>query len=83
MPPAESGSHPRDPLPRVLTLWDATMLIVASVIGAGIFFTPGRVAALLPDGRLILLAWAVGGVLSLAGALANAELGAMFPTCRW
>ena len=55
------------------------MLIVASVIGAGIFFTPGRVAALLPDGRLILLAWAVGAVLSLAGALANAELGAMFP----
>jgi APA family basic amino acid/polyamine antiporter len=55
------------------------MLIVASVIGAGIFFTPGRVAALLPDGRWILLAWVVGGVLSLAGAQANAELGAMFP----
>ena len=38
------------------------MLIVASVVGAGIFFTPGRVAALLPDGRFILLAWAAGAL---------------------
>lgn len=71
--------HPRDRLRRVLSLWDASMLVVASVIGAGIFLTPGRVAALLPDARWLLLAWAVGALLSLAGALANAELGAMFP----
>jgi APA family basic amino acid/polyamine antiporter len=71
--------HPYDRLPRVLTLWDASMLIVASVVGSGIFFTPSQVAALLPSGALILLAWTVGGLLSLAGAFANAELGAMFP----
>jgi len=71
--------HPRDRLRRVLSLWDASMLVVASVIGAGIFLTPGRVAALLPDARWLLLAWGVGALLSLAGALANAELGAMFP----
>jgi APA family basic amino acid/polyamine antiporter len=70
---------PRDRLRRVLSLWDASMLVVASVIGAGIFLTPGRVAALLPDARWLLLAWGVGALLSLAGALANAELGAMFP----
>jgi APA family basic amino acid/polyamine antiporter len=74
-----AAAHPRDRLPRVLTLWDASMLVVASVIGAGIFFTPGQVAALLPDAGWILLAWGVGALLSLAGALANAELGAMFP----
>jgi len=55
------------------------MLIVASVIGAGIFFTPSQIATLLPHAGLILLAWLVGAVLSLAGAFANAELGAMYP----
>jgi basic amino acid/polyamine antiporter, APA family len=75
-----SGSaHPRDQLVRELSLLDASMLVVASVIGAGIFFTPGQVAQLLPAPGWIMAAWAVGGVLSLAGALANAELGAMYP----
>ncbi len=55
------------------------MLVVSSVIGVGIFLTPGAIADLLPSPGLILLAWLVGGVLSLAGALANAELGAMYP----
>jgi APA family basic amino acid/polyamine antiporter len=71
--------HPRDRLERQLGLTDATLLIVASVIGAGIFFTPGRVAELLPHPGWIFAAWIAGGLLSLAGALANAELGAMFP----
>jgi APA family basic amino acid/polyamine antiporter len=75
----EPSSHPRDRLRRELGLVDATMLVVSSVIGVGLFLTPGRVAAELPDARLFLLAWLVGGLLSLAGALANAELGAMFP----
>lgn len=72
-------AHPRDQLQRQLTLTDATLLVVASVIGAGIFFTPGRVAELLPQPGWIFAAWTVGGLLSLAGALASAELGAMFP----
>jgi APA family basic amino acid/polyamine antiporter len=78
----EGGSgdgHPRDRLIRQLSLTDATFLLVASVIGAGIFFTPGRVAELLPHPGWIFAAWLVGAFLSLAGALANAELAAMFP----
>ncbi len=55
------------------------MLVVASVIGAGIFFTPGQVAQLLPSPGWIMAAWLAGALLSLAGALANAELGAMYP----
>ena len=74
-----TSAHPRDRLPRILTLWDASMLIVASVVGSGIFFTPAQVAALLPSAALIMLAWTVGALLSLAGAFGNAELGAMFP----
>jgi len=74
-----AGRHPRDRLGRELGTLDATMLVVSSVIGVGIFLTPGTVAAEVPDARLFLLAWLAGGVLSAAGALANAELGAMMP----
>ncbi|MCX8072449.1 MAG: APC family permease [Candidatus Binatia bacterium] len=71
--------HPQDRLHRELGLFDTTMLCVSSIIGAGIFLTPGPIAALLPHPGLFLAVWLVGGLLSLAGALANAELGAMFP----
>src|SRR5688572_12791612 len=71
--------HPLDRLRPELGLFDATMLVVSSVIGAGIFLTPGTVAAALPSPEAFLAAWVLGGVLSLAGALANAELGAMYP----
>jgi APA family basic amino acid/polyamine antiporter len=74
-----SGAHPRDRLERRLSLFDATLLVVASVIGAGIFLTPGRVAELLPHPCWIMAAWLMGGLLSLVGALANSELAAMFP----
>src|SRR5262245_37325883 len=76
---SEPDRHPLDRLERGLSLTDATMLVVSSVIGVGIFLTPGSVANVLPQPGLILGAWLVGGALSLAGALANAELGAMFP----
>ena len=71
--------HPLDRLERGLSLTDATMLCVSSVIGVGIFLTPGRVADVLPHPGIFLAAWFLGGLLSLAGALANAELGAMYP----
>jgi APA family basic amino acid/polyamine antiporter len=71
--------HPDDRLERTLSLTDSTLLVVSSVIGVGIFLTPGVVAASLPVASLFLFAWALGGLLSLAGALANAELGAMYP----
>ena len=76
---SQLNSHPRDRLQRSLSLNTATLLVVSSVIGSGIFFTPGPIAELLPDPGLIFIAWIVGGLVSLAGALANAELGAMFP----
>jgi APA family basic amino acid/polyamine antiporter len=76
---AEPSRHPRDRLRRELNLLDATMLVVSSVIGVGIFLTPGKVADSLPAPGLILAAWIVGALLSLIGALANAELSAMYP----
>ena len=76
---AGSLSRRQDRLAPALSLTDATLLVVSSVIGSGIFLTPGSVAALLPRPGLFLAAWLVGGLLSLAGALTNAELGAMYP----
>lgn len=78
-PPHVVARHPRDRLVPQLSFLDATMLVVSSVIGVGIFLTPGSVANNLPAPALILAVWVLGGILSLAGALANAELGAMFP----
>ncbi len=74
-----ASRHPRDRLRRELSFVDATMLVVSSVIGVGIFLTPGSIAEALPAPGWILAVWVAGGVLSLAGALANAELGAMYP----
>ena len=79
MSKGSGDSHPRDRLGRQLTLTDATFLLVASVIGAGIFLTPGRVAELLPHPGWIFAAWTLGALLSVAGALANGELATMFP----
>ena len=77
--PADPDRHPRDRLVRTLSLSDATLLVVSSVIGSGIFLAPREIASQLPHAGLILAAWTAGGLLSLAGALANAELGAMYP----
>ena len=73
------GSDPRDRLPRTLSLHDAVFLVVSSTVGSGIFLTPGAIADRLPHPGLIFAVWAFGGLLALAGALANAELGAMIP----
>lgn len=66
-------------LPRRLGLWDAVVIVSGTVIGSGIFLVPNLVARQLPSPAVILGAWIFAGLLSLAGALAFAELGAMFP----
>lgn len=60
-------------------LRSATALVVANMIGAGIFTTTGFQAADLPHPGLILSLWVVGGILALCGALCFAELGAAMP----
>ena len=66
-------------LKRQLGLFDSTMIMVGIVIGSGIFLTTGIMAKSIPSAALILLAWVVGGLLTLAGALTYAELGAAMP----
>jgi APA family basic amino acid/polyamine antiporter len=64
---------------RALGPFDATMVVVGGIIGAGIFINPYIVAQRLPSGGWILAAWVAGGLIALAGALAYAELGSLFP----
>ncbi len=67
-------------LRRQLGLSDATLLVVGTIIGSGIFVAPNLVARQLDSAPWILAAWIAGGVVTLFGALAFAELGAMFPS---
>jgi APA family basic amino acid/polyamine antiporter len=64
---------------RRLTTWDAAMIVIGGVIGAGIFLTPATVARNTSSGSQVLILWAIGGLLTLAGVLCYAELGARRP----
>ncbi|MGD0502950.1 MAG: APC family permease [Steroidobacteraceae bacterium] len=54
-------------------------LVFGTMVGVGILRLPGTVAAALGDRTLIMLAWALGGLYALMGAVAVAELAAMIP----
>ena len=58
---------------------DAAAIVVSNVIGGGIFFVPQIVAGLVPHPWVLFGVWIVGGLLSLAGAMAYAELAATRP----
>jgi APA family basic amino acid/polyamine antiporter len=73
-------AHPRTvELRRELGLLDATLLAAGCIVGSGIFMTSGMMALDVPSGAMLMLAWAVAGLLTVAGALAIAELGAAMP----
>src|SRR5713226_1599201 len=58
---------------------DATMIVIGSMIGSGIFITSAKSALLVGAPGWLLTAWALGGVLTITGALSCAELAAMMP----
>ncbi len=62
-----------------LRVIDAVGLIVGTVVGAGIFRLPSLVAANAGTERAMILAWVMGGVVSLIGALCYAELASTYP----
>lgn len=67
-------------LSRQLGVPSATALVVANMIGTGIFTTTGFLAGDLGSAWLVLGIWLVGAVFALAGALCYSELGVNFPT---
>ena len=66
-------------LKRAIGLPTATALVVGTIIGSSIFVQASELTSLVPNPALVLLAWAVAGVLTLIGALVCAELSSAFP----
>jgi APA family basic amino acid/polyamine antiporter len=65
-------------LNRDLSLLPATMVVIGAVIGSGIFLTPQNVAAAVRVPGVMIMVWVFTGLLTLAGALTNAEVASLF-----
>ena len=70
---------PDTKLKRKLGLFPAANIVVANIIGAGIFTTSGLLMAELKSPLLMLLLWVAGGFIALCGAISYGELGAAMP----
>ncbi len=75
-PPASAGAAH---LVQGLGLLDATMIVIGSMIGSGIFIVSAKSSALVGSPGWLLATWAIAGVLTITGALCCAELAAMMP----
>src|ERR1700685_2701403 len=75
--PEKSDAAPS--LVRGLSLLDSILLLVSGIIGSSIFLTAKDIAGPLPQPMLFVVVWVLGGVISLFGCVAFAELGSMFP----
>lgn len=73
-----SEHEPRE-LPRRLGAFDATTLVIGSMIGSGVFLKAATIARRLPDPRLVLGVWLASGLLSFFGALVFAEVASLRP----
>jgi APA family basic amino acid/polyamine antiporter len=71
--------QPRAEFVRAISRLDATALVVGSMIGSGIFIVAADILRQVQAPGLLLVVWAVSGVVTLMGALAYGELAAMFP----
>jgi len=66
-------------LPRQLGLWSAIAIVMGNMIGSGIFRVPSTVAENVGTPTAVMLTWVVGGVVAVCGALALAEVAALYP----
>jgi len=76
---AEPRQQHTHELPRVLHTSHATAIVVGTLIGSGIFLVPQEMMRATGSSGLVYLAWIVGGLLSLFGAMTYAELSTMLP----
>src|SRR3989440_6324348 len=72
-------SQKQSGLVRVLGPIDATMIVIGSMIGSGIFITSAESSRLSGAPGWLLLAWALAGLLTITGALCCSELATMMP----
>src|SRR5438309_197591 len=79
-PAPEAAQHPPSVPAQILSLGDATAIIVGLIVGAGIFGTPSIVAGAVESPALLVAVWVAGGAFSVIGALCYAELATAFPS---
>ena len=79
MGPKEASAPSQPELLRALGLFDTAAIVIGTVIGSGIFLVPAEIARAVHSAPLMLAVWAIGGALTLLGALSLAELGAAMP----
>ena len=70
--PNEAPKNFASPLP--FGLWSATFLVVANMIGAGVFTTSGFSLADLGDRQYVMLAWLIGSIIAICGAISYGQL---------
>ena len=75
----ETIKHTEDGLHRKLGLFPLTNIVIANMVGAGIFTTSGLLMKDLHNAAVMLALWVVGGLIAFCGALAYGELGAAIP----
>lgn len=66
-------------LERKLGLGTATLVVIASMIGTGIFVTTGEILGMTQNSFVVLILWLLGGMIAISGTMAYAELSAMMP----
>src|SRR5439155_16574320 len=66
-------------LVRSLSLLDATMIVVGSMVGSGIFIVSADIARQVHSPGLLLVVWLVTGVMTVISALCYGELAAAMP----
>jgi basic amino acid/polyamine antiporter, APA family len=76
---AASKTTAEPTLARRLGAFDATMIVMGGIIGAGIFVNPSVVARAVHTPALVVGAWVAGGVIALIGAFVYAELASLRP----
>src|ERR1700730_16337762 len=64
---------------RGLNLFDATMIVIGTMIGSGIFIVSADMARLINSPGWLLMAWALTGILTVSAALSYGELASMLP----
>ncbi|WZO99174.1 amino acid permease [Isosphaeraceae bacterium EP7] len=79
MSKADAGPEPSPSLERGLGGLDATMIVMGSMIGSGIFITSAESARLAGSPGWLLMAWVLAGLLTVCGAICSAEVAAMIP----
>src|SRR6266853_492919 len=80
VPRMATAQQPHTDFVKAITRLDATALVVGSMIGSGIFIVSAEILREVHSPGLLLVVWALSGVVTLMGALTYGELAAMFPS---